>query len=142
MKLSQVSRMMILTLNLNSFLSLFRGNLQDENHRHTDPIIRRNTKKWVRFLRNVIRTCIGCRGKFPQKTLIRFVCQRDETLQMDGPKKLAGRGAYVCRSQSCIQKAFQSPKRINSLLRVQLTNKIIAQFEQILLECIKKPRAQ
>ena len=70
------------------------------------------------------------------------MCQRDETLQMDGGKKLAGRGAYVCYSQSCIQKAFQSPKRINSLLRVQLTHKIIARFEQVLLECTKKPRTQ
>ena len=129
-------------LKLNSFLSLFSVNLQDENYRHTDPIIRRNGKKWVRFLRNIIRTCIGCRGKFLQKTLIRFVCQGDETLQMDGPKKLTGRGAYVCCSQSCIQKAFQSPKRINSLLRVQLTNRVIARFEQVLLECRKKPRAQ
>ncbi|MDE0013961.1 MAG: YlxR family protein [Candidatus Poribacteria bacterium] len=92
----------------------------------------------MRFLRDVIRTCIGCRGKFPQKMLIRFVCQGDKTLQMDSPKKLAGRGAYVCRSQSCVQKAFKSPKRINSLLRVQLTSRVIAQFEQVLLECARK----
>ena len=137
MNLTQVSKMTILTLNLNRFLSLCSVNLQEENYRYTDPIIRRNAKKWVSFLRNVIRTCIGCRGKFSQKTLIRFVCQGDETLQMDGPKKLAGRGAYVCYSQSCIQKAFQSPKRINSLLRVRLTNRVIAQFEQVLLECTK-----
>jgi predicted RNA-binding protein YlxR (DUF448 family) len=93
----------------------------------------------VKFLRDVIRTCIGCRGKFLQKTLIRFVCQGDETLQMDGQKKAAGRGAYVCRSQSCIQKAFKSPKRINFLLRVQLTSGAIARFEQVLLECTGKP---
>ena len=57
---------------------------------------------------------------------------------MDGPRKLAGRGAYVCRSQSCIQKAFSSPKRINSSLRVQLTSRVIEQFEHVLLEHTKK----
>ena len=77
---------------------------------------------------------IGCRGKFPQKTLIRFVCQGDKTLQMDGTKKLGGRGAYVCRSESCIHKAFKVPKRINVSLRAQLTSSVITQLEQTLLE--------
>ena len=59
-------------------------------------------------------------------------------LQMDGPKKLSGRGAYVCRSHPCVQKAFKSSKRINSLLRVQLTSRTIMQFEQVLLEYVRK----
>ena len=59
-------------------------------------------------------------------------------LQIDGQKKEGGRGAYVCWSQSCIQKAFKSPKRINFLLRAELTSKVIARFEQVLLEYTKK----
>ena len=66
--------------------------------------------------------------------LIRFVCQRDAGLQIDCRKRLPGRGAYVCPSQACIQKAFKSPKRINSLLRAQLTYKVIVRFEQVLLQ--------
>ncbi|MDE0423587.1 MAG: YlxR family protein [Candidatus Poribacteria bacterium] len=92
----------------------------------------------MKFLRNVIRTCIGCRGKFPQKTLIRFVCQGDKTLQIDAQKKSGGRGAYVCWSQPCIQKAFKSPKRVNALLRAELTSNVIARFEQVLLEYTRK----
>lgn len=89
-------------------------------------------------MRDVIRTCIGCRGKFSQKTLIRFASQKNETLQIDNEKKLHGRGAYVCRSQSCIQKAFKAPRRINALLRVQLTNGVIRRFEEVLLEWTEK----
>ena len=89
-------------------------------------------------MREVIRTCIGCRGKLPQKALVRFMCQTDGKLQIDSQKKLGGRGAYVCLSQDCIQKAFKSPKRINSLLRVQLTSQNITQFEQVLLQRIRK----
>ena len=89
-------------------------------------------------MRDVIRTCIGCRGKFSQNTLIRFVGQKNETLRIDNRKKLHGRGAYVCCSQSCIQKAFKSPRRINALLRVQLTHVVIERFEKVLLEWTKK----
>lgn len=92
----------------------------------------------MKLLRDIIRTCIGCRGKFSQKTLIRFVGQKNKTLQIDNQKKLHGRGAYVCLSQPCIQKAFKSPRRINSLLRVQLTNVVIQQFEKVLLEWTEK----
>ena len=98
-----------------------------------------SSKEWVKLLRDVIRTCIGCRQKFPQKTLIRFVCQPDKGLQIDCRKRLPGRGAYVCLSQACIQKAFKSPKRINSLLRAQLTHEIIVRFEQVLLQWSQQP---
>lgn len=87
---------------------------------------------------DVIRTCIGCRGKFPQKTLIRFACHSKGTLQVDLEKRLTGRGAYVCWAEACIQKAFKAPNRINSLLRVQLSRAVIAQFEQTLLESTEK----
>lgn len=83
---------------------------------------------------DVIRTCIGCRRKFTQKVLVRFVCHQDRKLQIDRENKLGGRGAYVCPSQACVQKAFKSPKRINSLLRVQLASEVIGQFEQALLQ--------
>ena len=88
-------------------------------------------------MRDIIRTCIGCRGKLPQKVLVRFRCQADGQLRIDSQKKLGGRGAYVCASQYCIQKAFKSPKRINFLLRVQLASEHIAQFEQVLLQEIQ-----
>ena len=89
-------------------------------------------------MRDVIRTCIGCRGKLPQKVLIRFVRQSGGTLQIDCHKKLGGRGAYVCPSQDCIRKAFKFSKRINSLLRVQLASENITQFEQMLLQRTQK----
>lgn len=58
------------------------------------------------MVRQPIRTCIGCRGKFPQRTLIRFACQAGRTVQPDWHKNLPGRGVYTCRSAACIEKAF------------------------------------
>ena len=81
-----------------------------------------------------IRTCIGCRSKFPQKTLIRFVGNTGQILEIEGSKKLPGRSAYLCHSISCIEKAFKAPKRINALLQVQLSKSAISAFQQTLIE--------
>jgi len=53
---------------------------------------------------------------------------------MEALKKLPGRGAYVCYSKSCIENAFKLPKRINALLRVQLSGSVITEFKQALLD--------
>lgn len=81
-----------------------------------------------------IRTCIGCRSKFPQKTLIRFVCNAGQILEIEGSKKLPGRSAYLCHSKSCIDNAFKTSKRINALLQVQLSKSAISEFQQTLIE--------
>ena len=81
-----------------------------------------------------IRTCIGCRHKSQQDNLLRFVCQNGESLEIQESTKLPGRGAYVCRSKSCIQEAFKAHKRINALLRVQLSKSVINEFKNLLLE--------
>ena len=83
-----------------------------------------------------LRTCIGCRGKFPKKTLLRFVCHLDSHLQTDETGKFPGRGAYVCESQACITEAFKSYKRVNSLLRSNLSKEIVVQFKQELLNSV------
>lgn len=58
------------------------------------------------MVKQPIRTCIGCRGKFPQQTLIRFACQAGRTVRLDRHKNLPGRGVYTCRSETCIERAF------------------------------------
>lgn len=88
----------------------------------------------MKRLKKPIRTCIGCRCKFTQHTLIRFVCHKGESLEIQELAKLPGRGAYVCRSTSCIQEAFKVPKRINSVLRVQLPKSVINEFKQAVLD--------
>ena len=88
----------------------------------------------MKRLKGPIRTCIGCRCKFSQKELLRFVCYKGDTLEMEQVDKLPGRGVYVCRSESCIEEAFKAPKRINALLRVQLSKSVITEFKQALLD--------
>ena len=87
-----------------------------------------------------LRTCIGCRGKFPKRTLLRFVCHSDSRLRSDKTGKLPGRGGYVCGGQACITEAFKSHKRVNSLLRTNLSKQIVTQFKQELLNSVIQDR--
>ncbi len=88
----------------------------------------------MKNVKTPIRTCIGCRCKFPQNILIRFVCHKGESLEIQKLTKLPGRGTYVCRSTSCIQEAFKVPKRLNALLREQLPKSVINEFKQTILD--------
>ena len=82
-----------------------------------------------------IRTCIGCRGRFPKKDLLRFVRDAAGNLQIDPTGKLPGRGAYVCQSQACIHVTFRSQK-INAHLRANLSKRAIDSFKQELLNLV------
>ncbi|MGC9993191.1 MAG: YlxR family protein [Candidatus Cybelea sp.] len=60
---------------------------------------------------NPVRTCVGCRRRFPQGELDRFV--RSATgwhADGSGPRgKQAGRGAYLCSPQ-CIERAAKNKR--------------------------------
>lgn len=51
-----------------------------------------------------LRMCIACRSMKPQCELIRIVKNGGEP-KLDINKKMFGRGAYLCRSAECIQRA-------------------------------------
>ena len=89
-----------------------------------------------------IRTCIGCRARFPKKVLLRFVCDLAARLQTDPTGKSPGRGSYVCRSHACICATFKSHKRVNSLLRINLSKQVIDQFKQELLDLLNQERCR
>ncbi len=52
------------------------------------------------------RTCIVCKTKGPQQSFFRIGKKADGSLQTGS----GGRGAYICRSRSCITKAMQKPR--------------------------------
>ncbi len=88
-----------------------------------------------------IRTCTGCRGKFPKNGLLRLVRDTAGNLQTDLRGKLTGRGAYVCLSQACINSTFRSQK-INAHLRVNLSKQAINSFKQELLNLVSHRNAE
>jgi len=51
------------------------------------------------------RTCIGCGQKRPQEALVRLA-RVDERVVVDGGRRLAGRGGYICGPQ-CVEGAVK-----------------------------------
>ena len=70
------------------------------------------------------RKCLGCMESFPKKDLVRVVRTPDGSVELDLTGKKSGRGAYICRSKTCLKKAFKA-KRIQSNLEVQLSDELI-----------------
>lgn len=66
-----------------------------------------------------IRTCVGCRGRFPKTDLARFTATPADILVVDRKGKLPGRGAYLCFRKKCLRIAL-SRKSFHRTLRRQL----------------------
>ena len=49
--------------------------------------------------------CLGCGEMKPKKELIRVVKSPEGEISLDFKGKAAGRGAYICRSTECLEKA-------------------------------------
>ncbi|MCR4796713.1 MULTISPECIES: RNase P modulator RnpM [Ruminococcus] len=52
-----------------------------------------------------MRMCLGCGEMKPKKELIRVVKSPEGEISLDFKGKAAGRGAYICRSTECLEKA-------------------------------------
>ena len=61
------------------------------------------------------RMCIGCQQMKPKRELIRVVRTPAGEILVDSGGKLAGRGAYLCPQDSCIQLAYKA-KRLQKAL--------------------------
>lgn len=65
------------------------------------------------------RMCVGCQTMKSKKELLRVVRTPDEEVILDPTGKKAGRGAYMCRSEQCLTKAFKE-KRLEKALKHQI----------------------
>ncbi|MBE0466757.1 MAG: YlxR family protein [Candidatus Desulforudis sp.] len=63
-----------------------------------------------------LRMCLGCREMRPKKDLTRLVCTSAGTVEIDPTGKRPGRGAYVCGSSDCVQRAVET-RRLGKALR-------------------------
>ncbi len=52
-----------------------------------------------------LRQCIGCGEMKGKKDMVRILKTAENDICLDGTGKMNGRGAYLCRSRECLQKA-------------------------------------
>ncbi len=64
-----------------------------------------------------LRTCVGCRAVRPQAALIRIARDLAGVPRL-APRRWTGRGAYLCRSLACLERALQR-KALPRALRIE-----------------------
>jgi predicted RNA-binding protein YlxR (DUF448 family) len=57
-----------------------------------------------------MRMCLGCGEMKPKKELIRVVKSKEGDISLDLTGKKSGRGAYICKSVECFEKARKARK--------------------------------
>lgn len=55
-----------------------------------------------------MRMCLGCNEMKPKNELIRVVKSPEDEISLDFTGKKSGRGAYICKSRDCFEKARKS----------------------------------
>lgn len=55
-----------------------------------------------------MRKCVGCQEMKSKKEMMRVLKTEDETFVLDITGKKNGRGAYLCHSKECLDKAVKN----------------------------------
>lgn len=55
-----------------------------------------------------MRMCVGCQEMKEKKEMIRILKMQDGQFCIDTTGKKNGRGAYICKSRDCLEKAFRN----------------------------------
>lgn len=80
-----------------------------------------------------MRMCLGCSELKPKKELIRVVRNKEDEISIDFTGKKPGRGAYICNSIECLNKARKT-KKLERAFETTISPEIYDQ----LMEEIKK----
>lgn len=76
-----------------------------------------------------IRRCVGCGEHFPKGELVRVLRTPEGEVVLDLIGKKSGRGAYICKKVSCLNKARKS-KRIETSLEVTIPTEVYDRMEE------------
>lgn len=74
-----------------------------------------------------LRKCTGCQEMKNKKELVRIVKTDDNTYSIDSTGKKAGRGAYICPNQECLEKAKKS-KGLERSFKSSVPNEVYEQL--------------
>lgn len=76
-----------------------------------------------------LRKCTGCGEMKSKRELVRVVKNKEGEISLDLTGKKAGRGAYVCPSLSCLQKARKT-RGFERALSCKIPEEVYDQMEQ------------
>lgn len=74
-----------------------------------------------------MRMCVGCREMKEKRSLLRVVKSPEGVISFDRMGKAAGRGAYVCKSKACLEKAVKA-RQLERALETRIDEAVVAQL--------------
>ena len=74
-----------------------------------------------------MRMCVGCREMKEKRSLLRVVKSAEGAISLDRVGKAPGRGAYVCRSKECLQKAIKQ-RQLERALETRIDEAVFTQL--------------
>ncbi|MDR2671722.1 MAG: YlxR family protein [Coriobacteriales bacterium] len=73
------------------------------------------------------RSCVACRQSATKQQLVRFVRNKDGSLDCDPTGRMSGRGAYVCATSECFD-AARRKQSLSKALKCPISN---GQYEHL-----------
>ena len=74
-----------------------------------------------------MRMCVGCREMKEKRSLLRVVKSPEGAISFDRVGKAPGRGAYVCRSKDCLEKAMKA-RQLERALETKIEQTVFSQL--------------
>ncbi len=78
-----------------------------------------------------MRMCVACREMKPKKELIRVVRTPEGDVIADETGRKNGRGAYLCRSEACLNKALKT-RALDRALEQPLSEAAVDALRQVI----------
>jgi hypothetical protein len=76
-----------------------------------------------------LRQCVGCGEMKGKRDMIRILKTAEDQICLDATGKKNGRGAYICRSRECLQKARKN-KGLERSFKMSIPNEVYETLEE------------
>ena len=80
-----------------------------------------------------MRQCIGCGSMKEKRELIRVVSTPEGEIALDRSGRMNGRGAYICPTQECLEKAVRN-KGLNRSFKMAVSSDVTERLRQEIAE--------
>lgn len=78
------------------------------------------------------RTCTGCNEQKEKNNLLRIVRTKEGLIEVDPTGKKNGRGAYICKSEECLNKVIKT-KRLERIFEKEISPEIYENIRGVII---------
>ena len=78
-----------------------------------------------------VRKCTGCGEMMPKKEMVRVILTPEGSIELDLTGKKNGRGAYICRSRECLEKALKThlERSLKAAIPEEIAKQLVSELE-------------